>query len=744
MTALVYEIIYIWVITAGLLSAFMPLLGYEETGAVIVLITAFIAAVPALFRKSGWIGKLIISGVTVTLIVAGLFLRQNEAVRSFLTVHTEWIPMLVIAVCAFILGEISSHIRYARLILSLVFAGGIIAEVALNVKPEKLLVTSALAYVLLTLTEEVQRRWKREGYTDPVKHLVFVMPFVIMIMVPVFLLPAPDDPYDWAVFKRIYNSVSESLQKIGRHFSSDGVYDPTNVMIGFSGRGDLHGNINHANDEVMELIDLSSAVTGVRLDGRSFDTFDGMAWMDTDPSAAYDGILDTVAFTATVSEYTDKPNDYYRRNSFRISYTGISTPYVFTPVKSLAGSDGAFQSVKYSGGDVIWNDAAGIPEQYWVTFFRMNTGNPVFNDLIENAGIPDRDSYEAQLQDLSLDGDEGLSYDDYLDHRDMIYELYTQAPVISDDLKSYIDSIYEGADTETEKMDRLCRALRRFEYTNTPGEFPEYVNDAGSMLDYFLLESRRGYCTYFATAFVLLARAEGLPARYVQGYLVETSGQRNVTVYTYMAHAWPEVYYDGVGWVPYEPTPGMGTYAYWRTEEEAIALGQGAASGYPGAYEEEEENLPGEEQGIYTEEETGRVIPVRAIVVPLAAGAGFIILFFIIGNIISSILFRRKEITERYGIICRQDMNLLRLLGYEAACGETLSEFGARILDETGPRTAVFVDDLTAFLYAGNTELEEPEKRAFEYRKELLSRLRRENILKFMGFCLGVGLRKSK
>ena len=744
MTALVYEMIYIWVITAGILSAFMPLLGYEKTGAPFVLITAFIASVPALFRKSGWIGKLIISGVTVTLVVAGLFLRQNEAIRLFFTVHTEWIPMLVTAVCAFILGEISAHIRYSRPVLSVIFAGGIITEVILDMQPEKLFVTAALTYILLTLTEEIQRGWKREGYTDPVRHLVFIMPFIIMVMVPVLLLPAPDDPYDWALFKKIYNSVSESIQKIGRHFSSDGVYDPTNVMIGFSGRGDLHGNINHANDEVMELIDLSSSVTGVRLDGRSFDTFDGMAWMDTDPSAAYDGILDTVAFTATVSEYTDKPNDYYRRNSFRISYTGISTPYVFTPVKSLAGSDGAFQSVKYSGGDVIWNDAAGIPEQYWVTFFRMNTGNPVFNDLIENTGIPDRDAYDAQLRDLSLDGNAGLSYDNYLEHRDRIYELYTHAPAISEELQEYIDSIYEGAYTETEKMDRLCRALRRFEYTNTPGEFPEYVSDARSMLDYFLLESRRGYCTYFATAFVLLARAEGLPARYVQGYLVETSGQRNVTVYTYMAHAWPEVYYDGVGWVPYEPTPGMGTYAYWRTEEEVIAFGQGAASGYQGAYEDEEGSLPGEEQEVYTDEKPGRVIPVRAIVIPLAAGAGFIILFFIIGNIISSILFRRKEITERYSIICRQDMNLLRLLGYEAACGETLSEFGARIQGDTGPRTAVFIDDLTDFLYAGNTELEEPEKRAFEYRKELMSRLRRENILKFMGFCLSAGLRKSK
>ena len=742
MTALLYEMIYIWVIAAGILSAFMPLYGYGNAGAWALLITLFISGVPVLFKRSGWLGKVIISGATVTLIVAGFFLRQNEGVRKFFAVHTEWLPMLFIALGAFLLGELSSRARYARMVLSAAFAAGVITEVILDIQPEKLTVSAVFTYILLMLTEEIQRAWKREGDTDQVKHLVFVMPFVIMVMVPVLLLPAPDEPYDWAAFKRIYETVSESIEKIGRHFSKDGVYDPTNVMIGFSGRGDLHGNVSHANDEVMELIDLSSAVSGVRLNGRSFDTFDGLSWTDTDASDSYDGILDTVAFIAATEGYTDKPADYYRRHTFRISYTGISTPYVFTPVKSLVGSDNAFSMVDHSGGDVLWKDDDHIPEQYWVTYFNMNTGNPVFNDLIENAGLPDREAYDEQLRELSLEGFEGVSYDDYLKQRERVYELYTPAPVLSDGLKEYLESIYEGAETETEKMDRLCRVLRRFEYTNAPGEMPEYVDDASGMLDYFLLQSRRGYCTYFATAFVLLARAEGLPARYVQGYLVETSGQRNVTVYTYMAHAWPEVYYDGIGWVPYEPTPGMGTFAYWRTEEEAMAIGQGAASGYPGAYGEEE--VPPEEDGVYQPEEKGHAIPVRAIMIPVAAGAGFVIFFFIIGNIISSISFRRKEISERYRIICRQDMRLLKLLGYEASCGETLSEFGARIPDDTGQRTLVFIDDLTDFLYGENTELEGPEKRAFEYRKELLERLRRENILKFIGFCLGVGLRKTK
>ncbi len=740
MIGLLYEMIYIAVISAGLLSVFMPLFGYESAGFIIVLITAFLAGVPALFKKSGWIGRLIISGITVTLIIAGFLLRGNAAVNMFLSVHTEWIPVLIIAVSSFAVGELTAHVSIFRLLITVGSLAALITAVILDVKPEKLTVAAVLVLILLTLIEEIQKRWIREGYTDSRKHLVFVMPFVILAMIPVLLIPAPDDPYDWALFKRIYKSVSESIERFGRRFSTDGVYDPTEALIGFSSNGDLHGTVKHANDEVMELIDLSSAVTGVRLGGRTFDTFDGSAWTDTDDSAGYDELLDTVAFFVTVRENADNPDDYTRRHSFRISYTGISTPYVFAPLKSLVGNNGYDPSISYKSGDIMW-DGSSVPDEYWVSFYRMNTQNPVFNELIEKAQVPGKEEYDACLAEMSLPDTTCLSYDDYLEHRSRVYEIYSGAPEISDELREYLDALYDGADSETEKMDRLCNMMRHFEYTNAPGELPEYVTDAESLLDYFILDSRRGYCSYFATAFVLLARAEGLPARYVQGYLTETKGQRNVTVYSYMAHAWPEVYYDGIGWVAYEPTPGMGIYSYWRTTEESAALGQSAASGYPGAQEEEGEEG---DMGPRTDspEEEGPVIPVRAIVISVTFGICFIILFYIIGNVIAGILFRKKKTEVRYRIICRQNMYILKLLGFDILQGETLSEYGVRIGGKIGPETAVFIDDMTDYLYAEASDCENPEKRALEYRTGLLKRLRKENFIKFLAFYLG--LRKTK
>lgn len=75
---------------------------------------------------------------------------------------------------------------------------------------------------------------------------------------------------------------------------------------------------------------------------------------------------------------------------------------------------------------------------------------------------------------------------------------------------------------------------------------------------WFLNEADTGYCTHFATATVVLLRAAGIPAQYVTGYLVETKAGQSVTVTQANAHAWVEVFINGVGWVVLEPTPSQG------------------------------------------------------------------------------------------------------------------------------------------------------------------------------------------
>ncbi len=73
--------------------------------------------------------------------------------------------------------------------------------------------------------------------------------------------------------------------------------------------------------------------------------------------------------------------------------------------------------------------------------------------------------------------------------------------------------------------------------------------------------SRSGYCEQFAGAYAVLARSLGLPARVAVGFTPGEEDEDAPGTYVVTgrnAHAWPEVYFAGVGWVPFEPTPGRG------------------------------------------------------------------------------------------------------------------------------------------------------------------------------------------
>ena len=125
-------------------------------------------------------------------------------------------------------------------------------------------------------------------------------------------------------------------------------------------------------------------------------------------------------------------------------------------------------------------------------------------------------------------------------HRTHILENYTEKPCLSGELEEYLRQITQSAGTDLEKLLAIEAELSSYTYTENPGPLPDSVTDPGAFLDYFLLDSRQGYCCHFATAFVLLARAEGLSARYVEGFCVPMTAGKSTAVFSDMAHAWPD------------------------------------------------------------------------------------------------------------------------------------------------------------------------------------------------------------
>jgi transglutaminase-like putative cysteine protease len=137
-----------------------------------------------------------------------------------------------------------------------------------------------------------------------------------------------------------------------------------------------------------------------------------------------------------------------------------------------------------------------------------------------------------------------------------IEERYAQPPTASPRVLDAALAATEGATTTYDKV----RALERW-----MGERTEYSLDAPlspvgvDVVDHFLFETRLGWCEQVASSLVVMARANGLPARLVTGFV---PGEVDRLTGTYVvraehAHAWTEVWFPDLGWVAFDPTASV-------------------------------------------------------------------------------------------------------------------------------------------------------------------------------------------
>ena len=143
---------------------------------------------------------------------------------------------------------------------------------------------------------------------------------------------------------------------------------------------------------------------------------------------------------------------------------------------------------------------------------------------------------------------------------------------------------------------------------------------------YFLTESHHGYCIHYATAAAVLYRALGIPARVTEGFAAPVHAGSFTDVRAGDAHAWVEIYLDGMGWVPVEVTmqAGFATEAYVSTPEpvpepENQPEESATPSEAPGAGQNETPDGPGggDDDGPGGSGAASR-FPWKAILIPLA------------------------------------------------------------------------------------------------------------------------------
>ncbi|NQX88370.1 MAG: DUF3488 domain-containing protein, partial [Halioglobus sp.] len=184
--------------------------------------------------------------------------------------------------------------------------------------------------------------------------------------------------------------------------------------------------------------------------------------------------------------------------------------------------------------------------------FRLFSPSPVEVETLYEVSTWPEAAVELQLSDWRRTLETTLPAQGNPATRELATAL--RASVASD--RDYVDAV----------MDRFNREA--YVYTLEPGRL-----QGSNTIDQFLFQTQRGFCEHYASAFVFMMRAAGVPARVVAGYQGGETNPVNKTVIVHQfdAHAWAEVWIEGRGWVRADPTAAVAPERIEMGLEQAVA-----------------------------------------------------------------------------------------------------------------------------------------------------------------------------
>lgn len=262
-----------------------------------------------------------------------------------------------------------------------------------------------------------------------------------------------------------------------------------------------------------------------------------------------------------------------------------------------------------------------------------------------------------------------------------------------------VEKIVAGSKNNYEKAERIRKYISdNYSYTLQVSEVPS----GKDFVDYYLFEEKKGYCVYSASAFTIMLRIAGIPARYVEGFKMppEKSSQGLYKVTNEDAHAWTEAYLDD-GYNSYWVTMDTST-----TPTEQRLRNQGDNAGN----DQQEENLPLPQQNKPEEkpEDTTVEQPKSRIPINKVPKSLYFVLGIVSIIILKAILNKAKytKIVNNNSIIPLYKYSLRRMesLGYNKSLSQTDKEFVKNIHHEEAKRQMIKLVDLVYEEYYGGIE----------------------------------------
>ncbi len=606
--------------------------------------------------------------------------------------------ILISTICLSILLIIKAIERYSvgRYLIIITCLFLILLSIINKTIIDKIIFLPFFLYLLINIIEVIQIRWPKQGDTDLNMHSLYLLPFILLVILMLGRFQIPDKPYEWKFFKDSGWWIRARWESFANKYNFSSSSDSDSLFTGFSDVASLGNDLYKSSRNIMKVSSSYYGKDTIKLGGKTFDTFEDLHWIKTDESVidyrTYD-ILESLC--AIIPSDRDIYLDYMRSTYLDISCSGIVTAHVFNPLKSLSYIEKI--PLYQSGGDLFFDST--IKPAYKIRYYRFFRNNEDFQKMISNRKAVDAAVFNQALKIIASVDPKIYTFEGYQAYQKTIYDIYGQKPLLSTKTTRLLEETCKDAATDYEKLLAIEELLSSLQYDLEPGKLPEKVDTAAAFLDYLLFESQKGYCVHYATAFVLLARAQGLPARFVQGYAFSLRNG-HADVRSYMAHAWPEVYLDGFGWLDFEPTPSS------RSTDNA----QETASD-----QETTDNGNDPVQNNETRNQVG-YIPI------LLIGIVSLLILVLIFRVINRIRFNKLSSEQKVKILFKQNLRLLKRMGSGLKKNETLSEYALRLKNTRCSQTADIISIYEELIY-GNLTVDENDVILFNENRKLLIRL---------------------
>jgi transglutaminase-like putative cysteine protease len=325
----------------------------------------------------------------------------------------------------------------------------------------------------------------------------------------------------WDLFRDPYNKMNQRLEGSFRGVQpARSLVPATGVAAGGLPRSHLLGGRPELGQEIALRVQARGGQPGESLywRGQTFANYNGRGWSDDEKATIKRDL-------AAGEPWNNNPISASRRSVLTTVEVVKASRSVLYGAGEPISADRPYQAVERAAGELIAINAPGGPRRYTV----LGTVLDQDPNLLRAAGTvyPKDPAFTT---------------------------LYLQLPDnLPLQLEAYAADIAKNAETPYDRAVAIEAALRELPYSLDVPVPPE----GREVVSWFLFDLRKGYCDYFATAMVVLARLNGIPARLAIGYAPGEydSHTGSYTITELQAHSWPELYFPGYGWVRFEPTP---------------------------------------------------------------------------------------------------------------------------------------------------------------------------------------------